>query len=137
MTPDGSPGRMWIDLHRLVEGLCQTTGRAFEEVFAQLEQGFGFSRGDRRRWPTAPQMLEMAALLHADREAFLAERRAWIAGQRAAKARSHRGPAPSELRAVEARVREHAARVRAVAARYAGKWGWERRGKLLRRERGG
>lgn len=136
MSADGSPGHMWIDLHRLVEGLCQTTGRAFEEVFTQLESGFGFSRGDRRRWPDPPRMFQMATLLHAEREAFLAERRAWIVRQRAAKARSHRGPAPAELREAEARVREHAARVRATAARFSGKWGWERRGKLLRRERG-
>ncbi len=128
---------MWIDLHRLVEGFCQTTGRGFEEVFTHLEQNFNFSRGDRRRWPGAPLMFLIATLLHADREAFLAERRAWIARQRAAKARSHRGPAPAELREAEARVREHAARVRETAARFSGKWGWERRGKLLRRERAG
>jgi hypothetical protein len=136
MAADGAPGHMWIHLHRLVEGLCQTTGRGFEEVFAQLEQSFGFSRGDRRRWPESALMFQVAALLHAEREAFLAERRAWIARQRAAKARSRRGPAPAELREAEARVREHAARVRETAARFSGKWGWESRGELLRRERG-
>lgn len=135
MSEDGSPGHLWIDLHRLVEGFCRTTGRAFDEVFAHLESNFNFSRSDRRRWPSAQVMVLVAALLHAEREAILARRRVWIADQRAAKARSRRGPAPAELRDAEARVRDYAARSRVTAARFTGKWGWERRGKLMRRER--
>lgn len=133
MSETGSPGHLWIDLHRLVEGFCRTTGRGFEEVFTHLEMNFNFSRRDRRRWPSAQVMVLVATLLHAEREAILAERRSWISGQRAAKARSHRGPPPAELAEAEARAREYAARSRVTAARFSGKWGWERRGKLMQR----
>ena len=81
-----SPSHMWIELHRLVEALCRTLGRPFDEVFADLELRFGFSRAVRSRWPGIEVMQAAAEWMQTLREAHLTERRAWSAARRRAKA---------------------------------------------------
>jgi hypothetical protein len=109
----GSPSHAWIGLHRVVEAFCRTSGRDFNDVFAELEQRFDFSRGDTRRWPELATMKAAATMLHEERERVLALRRALGARDDAA--------ARAELRAFDAQVRAHAGR-----ARHVGVWGWRR-----------
>ena len=121
-----SPRHVWLELHRLVEAFCRTFGRPFNEVFADLELRFSFSRAVRSRWPGIESMQAAAEWMQTLREAHLAERRAWGAARRRAKAASDRHSAPAGLREAEARSRAHAATVPTV-----GCWGWR-----LQRARG-
>jgi hypothetical protein len=118
----GSASHAWIALHRLVEAYCRTTGRAFAEVFSELEQRFAFTRRDRNRWPDLAVMRAAATMLHTQRLAALVPRRAWAARRR--QSRSHREPVPAGVREAEARARDYAARIPNVGA-----WGWRRRRK--------
>ena len=121
-----SPSHMWIELHRLVEASCRTLGRPFNDVFADLELRFGFSRAVCSRWPGIEVMQAAAEWMQTLREAHLTERRAWSAALRRAKAASDRHSVPAGLREAEARSRTYASTVPTV-----GYWGWKQK-----RERG-
>ena len=123
-----SPSHLWIELHRLIEAYARTAGTPFSEVFAELEERFGFARGERSRWPDVETMRAAATLLGERRGDLLRRRRGWIAARRQAKAHRRAGlsgavapPAP-ELLLHEARCRAHSAAIPRV-----GCWGWRAR----------
>jgi hypothetical protein len=115
----GSVSHAWIELHRLVEAYCRTTGGRFSAVFAELEGRCGFVRDDRAQWPDLATIRAAADELQGRRQARLDARARLIAARRQAKAGGRRDPPPPELAALET--------IRGPSPPRVGYWGWRRR----------